>query len=182
MLLKRLFVVYQRHIQIFLTMNSVIKVQNSTFLYLCGDFNFIQGNFHFLCHVVTYIFTKKLISPSIDDQDEYVERLSTGNSLFQNTWLAATACSMVWKCGKSHKSRWSKHSFCNVENSIRRKITKVYGYVPPPYMTRPLRRNFKLLFLVCRKYVYLKHKMFVHNLSVILICMPVCAYTAKGCF
>ena len=97
---------YQRHIQIFLTMNSVIKLQSSTFFYLCGNFfNFIQGDFHFLCQVVVYIFTKKLISPSIDDQDEYVERLSTGNSLFQNTWLSATACSMVWKCRKSHKSR-----------------------------------------------------------------------------
>ena len=55
-------------------------------------------------------------------------------------------------------------------------------YVPPPDMTRPLPRNFKLLFLGCRKYVYLKHKMFVHNLSVILTCMPDFAYTAKGCF
>lgn len=174
---------YQSHIQIFLTMNGVIKVQSSTFLYLCGNFfNFIQGDFHFLCQVVVYIFTKKLISPSVDDQDEYFERLSTGNSLFQNTWLAATACSMVWKCRKSHKSRWSKHSFCKVENSTRRKITKAYGYVPPPDMTRPLRRNFKLLFLGCRKYVYLKHKMFVHNLSVILTCMSDFAYTAKGCF
>lgn len=57
---------YQRHIQIFLTMNSLVKVQSSTFLYLCGNFfNFIQGDFHFLCQVVAYIFTKKLISPSI---------------------------------------------------------------------------------------------------------------------
>ena len=42
-------------------MNGVIKVQSSTFLYLCGNFfNFIQGDFHFLCQVVVYIFTKKI--------------------------------------------------------------------------------------------------------------------------
>lgn len=109
----------------------------------------------------TTIYWKQLIS----------EHMALSNCLFNGLEVQ-----------EKHKSRWSKHSFCKVENSTRRKITKAYGYVPPPDMTRPLRRNFKLLFLVCRKYVYLKHKMFVHNLSVILTCMSDFAYTAKGCF
>lgn len=57
MLLKRLFVIYQRHIEIFLTMNSVIKVQ-STFTFAGTSLILYKVIFTF-CARLSYTFLQK---------------------------------------------------------------------------------------------------------------------------